>query len=131
MAYAFGNTFICDDAEAAKKATFSSARVRSVTLDGDVYEPSGTLSGGSAAKGSGILVKVQAVLNAERQLAEAKQKLAAAEAYSEKMKQKRDTWTALSRQVDMKKHELRLLEEQIEGSSGARVGYSFLSIRTI
>ncbi|KAF8915928.1 condensin complex subunit SMC2 [Mucidula mucida] len=129
MAYAFGNTFICDDAEAAKKATFSSARVRSVTLDGDVYEPSGTLSGGSAAKGSGILVKVQAVLNAERQLAEAKQKLAAAEAYSEKMKQKRDTWTALSRQVDMKKHELRLLEEQIEGSSGARIETDLTAVK--
>ncbi|KAF9055129.1 RecF/RecN/SMC protein [Hymenopellis radicata] len=129
MAYAFGNTFICDDAEAAKKATFSSARVRSVTLDGDVYEPSGTLSGGSAAKGSGVLVKVQTVLNAERQLAEAKQKLAAAEAYGEKMKQKRDAWTAFSRQVDMKKHELRLLEEQIEGSSGARIETDLTAVK--
>jgi structural maintenance of chromosome 2 len=60
MTFVFGDTLVWDDAESAKLVTFSPqvGGVRSVTLDGDVYDPSGTLSGGSAPSGSGILVKV-------------------------------------------------------------------------
>jgi structural maintenance of chromosome 2 len=39
--------------------------MRSVTLDGDVYDPSGTLSGGSAPSGDGVLVHVQELAGVE------------------------------------------------------------------
>lgn len=47
MEYTFGNTFICANMDVAKKVTFN-PRIgrRCVTLDGEVFEPSGTLSGG-------------------------------------------------------------------------------------
>jgi structural maintenance of chromosome 2 len=68
MTFVFGDTLVCDDAESAKSVTFSPqvGGVRSVTLEGDAYDPSGTLSGGSAPSGSGTLVKVQELLEAER-----------------------------------------------------------------
>lgn len=47
LEFVFGNTVICADKDAAKAATFE-AKLRSVTVEGDVYEPSGTLTGGSA-----------------------------------------------------------------------------------
>ena len=49
MDYVFGNTLICADAETAKRVTFDpSVRMKSITLEGDSYDPSGTLSGGSS-----------------------------------------------------------------------------------
>lgn len=46
--YVYGTTFICNDKEIAQTLTYNNAiRSRSVTLDGDLYEPSGLLTGGS------------------------------------------------------------------------------------
>src|SRR5260221_13218447 len=53
IAFVFNNTLICDDAASAQAVTFArNVGVRSVTLGGDVYEPSGTMSGGAAPSGS-------------------------------------------------------------------------------
>lgn len=58
--YVFGSTLVCEDAETAKRVTFDPAvRIKSVTLEGDVYDPSGTLSGGSSPSSSGMLVTLQ------------------------------------------------------------------------
>ena len=123
MAFVFGDTLVCDDAESAKLVTFSPqvGGVRSVTLEGDVYDPSGTLSGGSAPSGSGTLVKVQELLEAERKLESAKRKLVELEKAEAKGKEGRDRWKKLSRELEIKEHEMRLLEEQVEGSNAARV----------
>ncbi|CAG8773612.1 14534_t:CDS:2, partial [Acaulospora morrowiae] len=44
MEYVFGGTLICSDADTANKITFNKrVLTKSVTLDGDVYDPSGTL----------------------------------------------------------------------------------------
>jgi structural maintenance of chromosome 2 len=49
VAHALGSTFICADAGAAKAVAFAreTGGARCVTLDGDVYEPGGTLAGGA------------------------------------------------------------------------------------
>ncbi|KAF7981509.1 hypothetical protein HWV62_33069 [Athelia sp. TMB] len=124
MAFVFGDTLICDDAESAKLVTFSPqvGGVRSVTLDGDVYDPSGTLSGGSAPSGSGTLVKVQELLKAEQKLADAQRRLTALEEQEMAGRESREKWRKLSRELEIKKHEARLLEEQIEGGNAARLG---------
>ena len=58
ITFVFNDTLICDDAASAQAVTFArEVGVRSVTLDGDVYEPSGTMPGGAAPSGSGILVR--------------------------------------------------------------------------
>lgn len=131
MAYVFGDTLICDDADSAKLVTFSTqvGGARSVTLDGDVYDPSGTLSGGSAPSGGGnILVKVQELLEAEKKLEEATTRLHALEEAEEKGRGGREKWRGLRRELEIKEHEVRLLEEQIEGSNAARVGICFLRL---
>jgi structural maintenance of chromosome 2 len=123
MAFVFGDTLICDDAESAKLVTFSPqvGGVRSVTLDGDVYDPSGTLSGGSAPSSGGTLVKVQELLEAERKLGEARRILAELEKTEQARQQARDKWRQLARELEIKEHEMHLLEEQVEGSNATRV----------
>lgn len=55
MKYAFGGAFVCKDAATAKKLAFMrEVNTRCITLDGDDFNPSGTLTGGSRNKsGSG------------------------------------------------------------------------------
>lgn len=62
MQYVFGDAFVCDNAEIAKKLAFDpKVGLNCVTLDGDLYSPQGTLSGGSGSSTgqSDILKKVK------------------------------------------------------------------------
>ncbi|KAJ6393911.1 hypothetical protein OIU77_023198 [Salix suchowensis] len=48
MEYVFGSTFVCKSTDAAKEVAFSrEIRTPSVTLEGDIFQPSGLLTGGS------------------------------------------------------------------------------------
>ena len=48
MKFWFGDVFICEDNETAKKVAYDPrVRMRCVTLDGDVYSPNGVLTGGN------------------------------------------------------------------------------------
>jgi structural maintenance of chromosome 2 len=122
MLFVFGGTFICEDAATAKKVTFHDAiRTRSVTLDGDVYDPSGSLSGGSAPSGNRTLIEVQALLEVESNLRNARRELDAAEREEAQAQRVREEWKKLSRDLEIKEHELKLLEEQVGGSNASRV----------
>ena len=101
--------------------------VKSVTLDGDVYDPSGTLSGGSVPNSSGILVKVQELQEAERRVRKAEERLRGMEADMTRSKGKREVWKKLEHELEIKMHEMSLLEGQINGSSAARVSPPFFS----
>ena len=122
IAYVFGDTLICDNAETAKLVTFADAVLtRSVTLDGDVYDPTGTLSGGSAPNSTRILVQVQELLEIENKLRDAQTRLSTLEKEEEKSRNMRNSWRNLARELEIKEHELKLLEEQVEGSNAALV----------
>lgn len=60
MEYVFGGTFVCDTNDAANLVAFD-RRIgsRAVTIQGDLYEPSGTLSGGSAPPSGNLLGRLQ------------------------------------------------------------------------
>ena len=48
MKFVFGDAFICEDTEIAKKVAYDPrVRMRCITLDGDTYSPNGTLTGGA------------------------------------------------------------------------------------
>ena len=122
MAFVFGDTLICDDSNTAKAVTFNSAvGLKSVTLDGDVYDPSGTLSGGSAPSSSGLLVKVQELKEAAARLEAAKAGLRKLEQAQASSKGAKDAWLKLARELEIKEHEVKLLDEQLGGSNAARV----------
>jgi structural maintenance of chromosome 2 len=122
MTYVFSDTLICEDAATAKAVTFNpGVRVRSVTLDGDVYDPSGTLSGGAPPQSSGLLVQAQQLQEANRALHEAEKKAQALLAAEANARPAREQWRLMAQQLEIKEHELRLLEEQLNGSSATQV----------
>ncbi|KAI0086823.1 condensin complex subunit SMC2 [Irpex rosettiformis] len=122
IAYVFGDTLICDDANTAKLVTFNrDVSTKSVTLAGDVYDPSGTLSGGAAPTSSGILVKVQDLLDAERKFGEANGRLQQLEREEARTREVREKWRKSTRELEVKEHEMRLLEEQLGGSNASKI----------
>ncbi|CAO1635759.1 unnamed protein product [Sympodiomycopsis kandeliae] len=122
MEYVFGSTLICADAQTAKRVTFDNqVRMRSVTVDGDVYDPSGTLSGGSKPQSSGLLVKVQELRGLEKQIAALKGELNALERDEQAGKQETVKWGKVKRELDLKRHESTLLQQQVDGSNSTRI----------
>ncbi|KAJ7671669.1 condensin complex subunit SMC2 [Mycena polygramma] len=121
--FVFSDTLICDTPEIAKTVTFADAvRLRSVTLAGDVYDPSGSLSGGSASNTTGVLIRVQELLEAEERLEKARAQLQELENSQGKSQKARDEWKARVKELDMKEHELKLMEEQMQGSNAVQLG---------
>lgn len=79
------------------------------------------LSGGSAPSGNGTLIKVQELLEIEGRLGEARGRLQMLERQEQQDRVDRDKWKSLVRELEIKEHEMRLLEEQLNGSNAARV----------
>ncbi|EGO59070.1 hypothetical protein NEUTE1DRAFT_78781 [Neurospora tetrasperma FGSC 2508] len=122
MDYVFGNTLICADADTAKRVTFDpNVRMRSITVEGDSYDPSGTLSGGSAPNSSGVLVTLQKLNEINRQLKEAETALNELRGQIYREKTKLDQAKRIKQELDLKAHEIKLAEEQIGGNSSSSI----------
>ena len=63
-------------------------------LDGDVYEPSETMSGGAAPGGSGVLVRVQNLRSPEERVEDARRALEALEREEANGRAAREAWRA-------------------------------------
>jgi structural maintenance of chromosome 2 len=60
MQFIFGNVFVCNSSDIAKKLAFHpNIKTKCVNLEGDVFDPSGSLTGGSNIRQESILNKVQ------------------------------------------------------------------------
>lgn len=123
MQYVFGNTLICADADAAKlmSAREKGVRMKAVTLQGDVYNPSGTLEGGSAPASNQILVKVQALRKAQIDLDQREGEASKVEADFEKAQGAMDKSARARKALDLKLHEVSLLEARVSESNATRV----------
>ena len=125
MNYVFGNTLICQDADTAKRVTFDpSVRMKSVTLEGDVYDPSGTLSGGSSPNSSGVLVTMQKLNEINKELRSKERQLATLEDNMNKERKKLDAVRSIKQDLDLKTHEIKLTEDQINSNSSSSVSNS-------
>lgn len=69
MEYVFGRTFICTNMTVAKQVTYHNrVLTRSITLDGDVLEPEGTLSGGAQSQQTPVLIQVAEIKDFSKRL---------------------------------------------------------------
>lgn len=123
MDYVFGSTLICEDATTAKLVTFSDAvRMKSVTLEGDVYDPSGTLSGGSSPSTSGVLVNLQQLNELAKEIEVRESALDELHSAMRREKESLDAARRIEQELELKAHEIKLTEEQISSNSSTSVG---------
>ncbi|KAI8325858.1 putative nuclear condensin complex subunit Smc2 [Martensiomyces pterosporus] len=122
MAYVFGSTFVCKDPQTAEQMAFhKNIRKKAVTLEGDVYDPAGTMQGGAKPSSAGILGRLQELKNARHEHAAIRKDLAAVEAELEEIDELRDAYNQVVREYDLAKHRLSLIEQQLSYSSHAQL----------
>ncbi|KAJ3714408.1 hypothetical protein C8R42DRAFT_747627 [Lentinula raphanica] len=105
IAHVFGGTFICEDVETAQKVTFDNrTNQRCVTLEEDI----------------GILNKVQVLLDVEEKLATVEAQLNEHERTwnGDSTKRRREAFRNISKEIQIREHELKLAQEQNGETSG-------------
>ncbi|ETW01694.1 hypothetical protein H310_06310 [Aphanomyces invadans] len=119
MEYAFGTTLICDKSDVAKQVTFHrDVQTRTVTLEGDSFDPAGTLQGGSApSNNSSILKKVQVLVDLTRKIRATERELDELEAQFKSSQKDSLIYHKLQQQLDLKHHEKQILESQMQATS--------------
>ncbi|KAI5632612.1 SMC proteins flexible hinge domain-containing protein [Phthorimaea operculella] len=130
MQWVFGSTFVCKDADTAKKVTFHPRiKKRCVTLDGDVYDPSGTLSGGARAKGGSVLVQISELKQLEVQLQQAEVNLQQATLELNNMQSSADQYNAKQQRYEMMSHELEVIKARLATTSHAQTHAEIEALR--
>lgn len=121
--YVFGGTFICDDSEAANSVAFDgSVSSRAVTVDGDVYEPSGTLTGGSRqSNGSAVLETLSRFKEAQERLLSVDEELSAVKNEISGLQNALDTLTTQNERLSLLEHELSMLQRQFEQNAHGKL----------
>lgn len=130
MKFVFGSFLVCDTAETAKQVTFHpNVRVRSVTKEGDLYDPAGTITGGSAPKSGNLLLKLQELADMEKQVYRQRQEYENLSSQLEKMKGTSEQYFTMERELKCKEHELSLVNERITGSEHHSAEQSLVAMR--
>jgi structural maintenance of chromosome 2 len=122
MKHVFGGNFICKDMDVAKKVTFhEKIKTKSVTLDGDVTDPSGTLSGGAAKKSAPILAVMHEYKIAKARLTELEAALVKIDKDLSILRASKSKYDTLKEQYDLKAHQVELNRSRIEQSTCSQV----------
>ena len=111
MKYVFGDTVVCSSSDAANRST-SGAKVRSVTLQGDEFSPSGTLSGGSAPKGPGILSMLQQLHNITAELEDKQQQLVQVQQELQRLCKLEKQFSSLQSVYERARRQLEVVKER-------------------
>ncbi|XP_074993529.1 structural maintenance of chromosomes protein 2 isoform X2 [Calonectris borealis] len=118
MEYVFGTTLICNNMDNAKKVTFDKRiMTRSVTLDGDMFDPQGTLHGGACSQAAPILSKLQEMKNVEVELKTKESELETVENELASLKNVAEKYRQLKQQWEMKSEEAELLQTKLQQSA--------------
>ncbi|NXQ29070.1 SMC2 protein, partial [Alaudala cheleensis] len=138
MEYVFGTTLVCNNMDNAKKVTFDKRiMTRSVTLDGDVFDPQGTLHGGNCwfypyninNIAAPILSKLQEVKDVEMELKKKESELAAVEKELASLKVVAERYQQLKQQWEMKSEEAELLNKKLHQSAYHKQEEELLALR--
>jgi len=118
MRYAFGNTFVCENSSIAKSIAYDrELRTRCVNLEGDIFDPSGTVTGGSEKHPISILVRLQEVLDLEEGLEELEKEQREIMSELNSLKNASHKKQSIRNQIDLKNYQLQNIEKQIAKSS--------------
>ncbi|CAH0689950.1 unnamed protein product [Spodoptera exigua] len=130
MAWVWGGTLVCRDLDTAKRVTFHpSVRRRTVTLDGDVFDPSGTLSGGARVKGGSVLMQLQELKQLEEEHKAIKEQLSQCNEELKSLQQAGEKHTSAQQKFDVMSHELDVIKARLATTSHAQTHEEIQSLR--
>lgn len=122
MNYVFGSTLICKDPQVAKLVTFDKrVNLRSVTYDGDVYDPSGQLSGGAKTQSAGMLIKMQKLRELKSECRVIELELKKAIANLNEFETLKQHFKTRSEELELRQHELSLHEKRLSNNANFKL----------
>ncbi|KAJ4459087.1 putative Structural maintenance of chromosomes protein 2 [Paratrimastix pyriformis] len=118
MEYVFGTSFVCSTMEAAKAVAFDRrVQMRAVTIEGDIFDPQGTLTGGSRAPpGESLLARLAELAECRAELAQTEAALGACQAEVARWDEAKQRHGAAGREGQLKRRQLELVAQQVEAS---------------
>ena len=128
LEYVFGSSLVVDGTEAANRIC-DATRTRTVTLEGDVYDPSGTISGGSRNNLGTTLAKLTEVSCMTAKVKEEESRLAKVNANLERMKSASKKFDQLSDQLELARAELEAVEKHLSQTSYGMLLEKFTSMK--
>ncbi|CAG2162003.1 unnamed protein product [Oppiella nova] len=122
MKYVFNDILIVPDMEIAKKVVYDpEVRKTTVTYDGEVFEPSGILSGGSAQRGTQLLAKVAEILDKKRTLEELSHSFGEMETEFRDLDKHSKNYTTIKQNYDLKAREAELVRQRLQQGNSAHI----------
>ena len=114
--HVFGSTLVVDGMKAANSIC-DATKTRTVTLDGDVYEPSGLISGGSKDNLGSTLSKISQLTAASKELKDKTKRLDVVVSKLESMSSQSRQFEKLSGELEIATSELAAVEKHISQTS--------------
>ncbi|XP_065603158.1 structural maintenance of chromosomes protein 2 [Cyrtonyx montezumae] len=118
MEYVFGTTLVCSNMDKAKKVTFDKRIMKkAVTLQGEIFDPQGTLSGGASSRVTPILSELKTLRESEDKLKMKTFELEAVEKELANFQNAAEKYQHLQQQWEVKSEEAELLQTKIKQSA--------------
>ncbi|CAK9181529.1 unnamed protein product [Ilex paraguariensis] len=123
MDYVFGSTFVCKTIDAAREVAFNREIGNpSVTLEGDIFQPSGLLTGGSRKGGGDLLRQLHALAEAESKLSFHQKCLSEIDAKINELLPLQKKFEDLRSQLELKSYDLSLFQSRAEQNEHHKLG---------
>ncbi|KAH0686172.1 hypothetical protein KY289_018908 [Solanum tuberosum] len=123
MEYVFGSTFVCKTVDAAREVAFSrEVGIPSVTLEGDIFQPSGLLTGGSRRGGGDLLRQLHALAEAQSKLSIHQKRLSEIDAKINQLIPLQRKFKDLKAQLELASYDLSLSQSRAEQNEHHKLG---------
>ncbi|XP_003699378.2 structural maintenance of chromosomes 2 [Megachile rotundata] len=114
MTWIFGQIFICKDIETAKKIAFhDNIKKKCITLEGDVVDPAGTLSGGAPVKTGSVLLKLEDLKAIQNELNTKLQELQNIETTLMNINSVAEKYMSLKQTFDLRNYEISMIKQKL------------------
>ncbi|KAH8252589.1 hypothetical protein KR032_000667 [Drosophila birchii] len=112
--YLFGSTLICRDLDIAKEISYDPRiNCRSVTLEGDVVDPHGTVSGGAPPKGANVLEELYSIRKLEKEYRQIDSEIAAVEQQMASIENLAHSFNKMKENLELRQHELTMCQNRL------------------
>jgi structural maintenance of chromosome 2 len=129
MEHTFGNVIVCGTADVAKEIAFhAKIRNKTVTLEGDVFDPAGTMSGGAKSQIGSLLGRMSDLAAAREALAAQQSELTAAEDVLSRLETQGAAAKDVETELELKRHALKMSEEKLADSDYAQISTEIASL---
>lgn len=109
--YVFGSTLVCETLDIARKVAFNPAvRARTVTVDGDVFEPSGIVEGGSRSRSAPVLSLLASANRLREERDRSKAELAHLREQLGSLGERQQAFRSAQGRLELELHNLEVLE---------------------